>query len=83
MLTHSFYTASLALLATASTVLASPLYVRSGYSIKNAHNVPRGWSNIGAAPPEHVINLRIALKQHNVGELERQLQEGMQHLCIL
>ena len=76
MLTHSLHAASLALLVTATTVVASPLHLRSSYSVKDSHNVPKGWSNIGAASPEHIINVQIGLTQHKVGELETHLYES-------
>ena len=38
--------------------------------------MPRGWSNIGAAPPDHIINVQIGLAQDKVQELERHLYEG-------
>ena len=68
----------LAVVAATTTVLASPLHSRfSPYAIKDSHKVPPRWSNIGSAPPDHVIKLHIGLKQSRFGELERQLHEGM------
>jgi tripeptidyl-peptidase I len=71
MLTSIGLTAFLAVLAS-----ASPLRVRSPYSVKESHPVPRKWSRVGPAPEGHVINLQIGLKQGNFNELERHLYEG-------
>jgi tripeptidyl-peptidase-1 len=69
--------ALLALVA-AGTTLGSPLAMRSPYAVKDTHNVPRKWSNIGPAPSSHILNLQIGLKQSQFSELERHLYEGMQ-----
>lgn len=67
---------SAALLAAAQAVLASPV-ARSGYSVKDSHNVPRGWTKGARAPADHVMQIQIGLKQSNFAELEKQLYEGM------
>ncbi|KAI0048684.1 tripeptidyl peptidase A, partial [Auriscalpium vulgare] len=38
-------------------------------------HAPRDWINVGAAPTNHVVPLRIALPQSNFQELERHLYE--------
>jgi tripeptidyl-peptidase I len=68
--------ALLALIAAAGTTVGSPLSVRSAYAVKDSHHVPRQWSNVGAAPADHIINLQIGLKQSQFNELERHLYEG-------
>lgn len=35
----------------------------------------RGWTKYSSPPPDHIIRLRIALKQSNYAELERHLME--------
>jgi tripeptidyl-peptidase-1 len=73
---------SAALLAAAQAVFASPV-ARSGYSVKDSHNVPRHWTKVARAPADHVMNIQIGLKQSNFPELERQLYEGMHTLSHL
>lgn len=67
---------SAALVAAAQLVIATPV-ARSGYSVKDLHNVPRGWAKVARAPADHVMNLQIGLKQNNFAELEKQLYQGM------
>ena len=65
----------LSTLVTFSLVLASTR--NSRYVVKEKHNVPQGWSQVGPAPQDTLLALRIALKQSNFNELERQLLEGL------
>lgn len=58
-------------------ILCSPINSRSPYGVKDSHFVPSKWSAVGAAPAEHTIELKIALKQDQFHELERHLYEGM------
>lgn len=67
----------MAYLACAGTVSGSTIRTRSPYAVKDSHHVPRKWSRVGAAPPDHLINLQIGLKQGSFSELERHLYEGM------
>lgn len=67
---------STALIAAAQVVYAGPV-ARSGYSVKDTHNVPRDWTKGARAPADHVVHLQIGLKQSNFDELEKQLYEGM------
>ncbi|KAI4250164.1 MAG: hypothetical protein L6R40_000336 [Gallowayella cf. fulva] len=53
----------------------SPVRSRSLYAVKDSHHVPRKWTRVGDAPPDHVVNLEIALKQSQFDELERHLYE--------
>lgn len=53
---------------------------RSHHVVKESHNVPRDWSNLGPAPAQHMIQLQIGLKQENFDELEKHLYEGKE-LC--
>lgn len=48
---------------------------RSAFAVKDAHNVPRNWENVGQPEPDHTITLRIGLKQGSFAELERHLCE--------
>ena len=64
---------SLSILA---TTIATPIKARSEYALKERHHVPRLFSRVQRAPLNHVIDLKIALKQSNFDELERQLYEG-------
>ncbi|KAI0316450.1 tripeptidyl peptidase A [Amylostereum chailletii] len=45
------------------------------HRLKESIPAPRNWINLGAAPPDHIIPLRIALPQPNFHELERHLYE--------
>ncbi|TRX95570.1 hypothetical protein FHL15_003528 [Xylaria flabelliformis] len=65
---------SAALMAAAQAVFASPV-ARSGYSVKDSHNVPRDWAKVARAPAGQVMHLQIGLKQSNFAELEKQLYE--------
>ena len=56
--------------------VSSPVKVWSPYDLKESHYVPAKWSEFSAAPPYHVINLQIGLKQGQFEELERHLYEG-------
>ncbi|KAL1970125.1 hypothetical protein VTN77DRAFT_6530 [Rasamsonia byssochlamydoides] len=58
------------LLASVASALTSP------YRPKEFHPVPRGWTEIGPAPPTHTIALQIGLKQHRFDELEKALYEA-------
>ena len=49
---------------------------RSPYMIKEYHQVPKGWSQVGHAPAWHEIQLNIGLAQGQFAELERHLYEG-------
>ena len=82
MLTPSLPSASAALLAFASIVSSSPIGTRTNYEIKDSHYVPKGWTNIGRAPPNAVLNLHIGLKQAGLDELERQLYEGQRQCHV-
>ena len=74
----SFQGMTLILAATLTVVAASPVIIgRSGYSVKESHLVPPGWSNIGTAPPDHILNVQIGLTQYKIQELERNLYQGM------
>ena len=62
-----------------NAVFASPvsLHHKSAYAVKEIHHVPKQWSRVSSAPADHVLNLKIALKQNQFDELERHLYEGM------
>lgn len=47
----------------------------SDYTVKDSHHVPRSFSRIRPAPKDHIINLKIGLKQSKFDELERHLYE--------
>ena len=76
MLMHVFRSVSLALFVITTSVLCSPVRVRSPYVVKDKHNVPNRWSNVGPAPADKLINLHIGLRQSQFDELERHLYEG-------
>ena len=76
MLMHVFRSVSLAFFVLTTSVLSSPVRVRSPYVVKDKHHVPNRWSNIGAAPADKFINLHIGLRQSQFNELERHLYEG-------
>lgn len=88
MLMHLVPSASLALLLASGSVNASPLQARSPYVVKDSHNAPSMWNDIGPAPSDTLINLHIGLKQSQFDELERHLYEGRQpplphHIALL
>lgn len=64
---------SLLLAAFARSAYASISY--TDYEVKDSHIVPRSFSWVRLAPKDHMINLKIALKQSRFDELERQLYE--------
>lgn len=56
---------------------ASPLAdVSTAYALKSSHHVPRKWLNLGPAPPDHIINLQIGLRNGRFGEILGHLDEG-------
>lgn len=63
------------LLALACEALANPLNARKVYTVKDNHNVPRGWRKAGRAPESHMLNLKIGLKQSRFDELHKSLYE--------
>ncbi|KIW11375.1 hypothetical protein PV08_10675 [Exophiala spinifera] len=58
-----------------SLATAGPVVRRSDLAIKDYHPAPRAWSNIGPAPEDHLIHLKIGLSQGRFNELERHLHE--------
>ena len=83
MLTYVFHSASLGLLLATGTVIGSPLRSRSPYAIKDSHNVPSMWNEVGPAPADKLMNLHIGLKQGQFDELERHLYEGIISRAII
>ncbi|EIM89124.1 subtilisin-like protein [Stereum hirsutum FP-91666 SS1] len=63
------------LLALLTVASASPSARWTTSKVKDSIEPPRNWINIGEAPANHFINLRIALPQPNFSELERHLYE--------
>lgn len=59
-----------------SLATAGPVVRRSDLAIKDYHQAPKAWSNIGPAPEDHLIHLKIGLSQGRFNELERHLHEG-------
>lgn len=55
------------------TLALSVTLALAGSIIKDYHKAPFGWQNIGRAPRDHILNLRIGLTQNNFPELVRQL----------
>ncbi|KAH8657214.1 putative Tripeptidyl-peptidase SED2 [Tricladium varicosporioides] len=53
----------------------TPIKARTAYDVKEVHNVPRKWKNVGRAPANHRLHLQIGLKQDNFDELNRHLYE--------
>jgi len=60
----------------AQVAVSSPLKVRSPYVVKDTFNVPAKWTNLGPAPEDHVVELRIGVKQGDFEQLEKTLYEG-------
>lgn len=70
------------LLAFATLSTGSRLSSRP-YAVKERHVVPKHWTRLGRAPAGTVLELRIALKQSNFDELEKNLYEGKCRLKII
>lgn len=68
--------ASLSLLTCFQPSLANPIARRTDFAVKDFHPAPRTWTNLGAAPSDHLISLSIGLSQSRFPELERHLYEG-------
>jgi tripeptidyl-peptidase-1 len=68
-----------ALLLLVSSVVASPIdkLQKREFAVKSFHHTPRKWQRFGAAPPNHVLELQIGLKQSKIDDLLRHLNEGM------
>jgi tripeptidyl-peptidase-1 len=58
------------------SIVATPVAIHSEYAVKDSHSVPDGWKYMGTAPPDHEIELHIALKQAHFDVLEKHLYEG-------
>lgn len=65
----------LSLLFLAANAASLPRRISSSYALKEAHNVPRTWTQLGPAPRDHMLDLQIGLKQSRFDELERHLLE--------
>ena len=65
------------------SVSASPLHPHLDYVVKESHNVPPQWSNIGAPDPWHPLTLNIGLQPSDFDSLERHLHESEPSLCNL
>lgn len=59
----------------AQTVLGTPIRSRTAYNVKERHSAPQSWKNLGRAPADHKIHMKLGLKQGNFEELDRQLWE--------
>lgn len=59
-----------------SAAFGKPLHQRSPFVVKDSHPVPAKWTQLGRAASDHVVELRIALKQGQFEDLERHLYEG-------
>ena len=81
LITH-FTSVPVALLAASAPISASPLRSRTEYAVKDTHNVPSKWHQVGPAPANKVLHLHISLKQSQFDELERHLYEGILTLFI-
>jgi hypothetical protein len=77
---HAITMLGLTVLATAlvaaQTTFASPLHLRSEYSVKETHNVPPRWSVYGDPRPSQLLQLTIGLQPNNFALLEQHLHEG-------
>ena len=68
---------ALLLLAGTTAASASAFAQRSPYLLKETHNVPPRWKEVGAPASDHVIYLQIGLRQSNFEKLEEHLYEGI------
>ncbi|KAF2149201.1 subtilisin-like protein [Myriangium duriaei CBS 260.36] len=71
-----YFSQALVLAIGAATQLATatPIKARS-FAIKDSHNVPAKWTKMMDAPANHVIELRIGVKQGDFDGLEKHLYE--------
>lgn len=60
--------------AALSVALAAALPA-ANFKVKERVTAPRGWTDVGRAPADHLLSLRIGLPQPNFSELERHLYE--------
>jgi tripeptidyl-peptidase-1 len=67
--------ASLLLSSLLSNIAAVPAPAGCAHKVKESVAPPRGWIREKPAPPDHVIELRIALPQPNFDVLEKHLYE--------
>ncbi|KIW04564.1 uncharacterized protein PV09_04315 [Verruconis gallopava] len=77
MAPSSFASLVSSVLLLSSAVLASPIEKlnRRQYSVKSFHNAPRKWHRHGAAPPDHVLEMQIGLKQSKIDDLLQHLNQ--------
>ncbi|KAF2839525.1 tripeptidyl-peptidase 1 precursor [Patellaria atrata CBS 101060] len=69
------FTTLLSLAAIAATVVvAGPIQARTPYALKEEF-LPSGWTKRDRAPRDHIVHLKIGLKQGQFEELERHLYE--------
>ncbi|MCJ1442334.1 MAG: hypothetical protein MMC23_002828 [Stictis urceolatum] len=72
-----YFSSFTALLVCAGAAVGSPVQKREyKYALKEEHFAPHGWTDVGPAPGNHLLNLEIGLKQSQFDELERHLYEG-------
>jgi tripeptidyl-peptidase I len=69
-------TVLLGVLVAVQSAIATPIKARTPYVVKETHDVPRKWGNVGKAPGDHMLHLKIGLKQDRFDELEQHLNEG-------
>ena len=55
--------------------LVLPSSIRSNYAVKERHNAPSEWVEVGKPHKDEVIHLQIGLKQQNEGAIESHLLE--------
>lgn len=79
--TGSLAVAAAILLWAGDLALGKPLLAgvkRTDFAVKDSHHVPRKWTQVGYPDADHLIALRIGLKQSSFDELERHLCESME-----
>ncbi|KAJ9655304.1 hypothetical protein H2198_005833 [Neophaeococcomyces mojaviensis] len=72
------FSAALAALLSFQVAIAkplTPLRLRSPPAVKETHFVPRGWAATGEPTPDHVLDIKIGLKNKRFAELEQHLYE--------
>lgn len=70
------FSVAVAALSTAQLVLGGSIKARSPYVVKETHFVPNQWTKIGIPHPDHMVDLKIGMKNNRFHELERHLYEG-------
>lgn len=79
MLSSILSTSLFAALLTGDVICATPLQDNdqtTAYAVREQHPVPRGWTVVGEAPKDRMLQMHIGLSEEKPGQLESELLEG-------